>query len=136
MIRDVLDFFDAQRRIFGLCPRCGDIFRLSACEIQGGRRSTAHKRDWFDEINREMEKIEEASERLDLQENIIREKARAIGRKNAGAAIRKIDKLFRPRRMEPDEAKVIFHPVDYVVFRGMKNGGTRDLVCAHPGIHR
>lgn len=55
-------------------------------------------------------------------------KARKIGRRIAAKSIRKVDKLFHPRRMVAGEAKVIFHPVDYLVFRGMKDHrGLRDL---------
>jgi len=35
-------------------------------------------------------------------------------------AIRKIDPVFTPRKLNPDDAKVIFHPIDYIVFNGMK----------------
>jgi predicted Holliday junction resolvase-like endonuclease len=36
-------------------------------------------------------------------------------------AAKKIDPIFTPRKLNPDDAKVIFHPIDYVVFNGMKN---------------
>ena len=37
--------------------------------------------------------------------------------------IRRIDQVFTPRGLNPDNAKVIFHPIDYVVFKGMKSEG-------------
>jgi predicted Holliday junction resolvase-like endonuclease len=35
-------------------------------------------------------------------------------------AVRKVDPVFTPNKLNPDDAKVIFHPVDYLVFNGMK----------------
>jgi predicted Holliday junction resolvase-like endonuclease len=42
----------------------------------------------------------------------------------ARRAITRIDPIFAPRRLNADDAKVLFHPVDYVVFCGMKDLGT------------
>ena len=30
--------------------------------------------------------------------------------------------IFHPRKLNPDNSKVIFHPFDYIVFNGMKDG--------------
>ena len=38
-----------------------------------------------------------------------------------GESCQKIDPVFTPRRLNPDDAKVLFHPIDFVVFDGMKN---------------
>lgn len=48
------------------------------------------------------------------------EKAREKGRKQALEVIKTIDHVFTPKGLNPDDAKVIFHPIDYVVFNGMK----------------
>jgi hypothetical protein len=40
----------------------------------------------------------------------------------AQKAVWRIDPIFTPRRLNPDDAKIIFHPIDYVVFNGMKGG--------------
>ncbi len=45
---------------------------------------------------------------------------RENGRKEAQRVIRRNDPVFTPRKLDPDDAKVIFHPIDYVVFNGMK----------------
>jgi predicted Holliday junction resolvase-like endonuclease len=34
-------------------------------------------------------------------------------------AAKKIDTVFTPCKLNPDDAKVIFHPIDYIVFNGM-----------------
>jgi predicted Holliday junction resolvase-like endonuclease len=39
-----------------------------------------------------------------------------------------VDKVFVPQKLNPDDAKVIFHPVDFVVFNGMKAGSNGDAL--------
>jgi predicted Holliday junction resolvase-like endonuclease len=73
-------------------------------------------------LNRKEETIDEIEETL-------REKAREAGRRMARRAVRRIDPIFAPRHLNADDAKVLFHPVDYVVFRGMKeSGNVREIV--------
>ena len=38
----------------------------------------------------------------------------------AAKVVKRIDPVFHPRKLNPDDAKVLFHPIDYVVFDGMK----------------
>src|SRR5260370_33514049 len=68
-------------------------------------------------------RLDQVEERIDDTEESLREKARVAGRRTAQLAIRRIDPVFAPRRLNADDAKVLFHPVDYVVFRGMKDQG-------------
>jgi predicted Holliday junction resolvase-like endonuclease len=42
--------------------------------------------------------------------------------------IKKVDKVFVPQKLNPDDAKVIFHPVDFIVFNGMKAGSNGDAL--------
>jgi hypothetical protein len=120
MIRDILFFFAAQRNIFGVCPRSGELFRLSDCKVYLKGRP---QKDWKDGLDAIGGKLDAAEEKLDEKEDSMREKARRKGRRLAGRTIRKIDSVFTPRRLNPDDAKVIFHPVDYIVFCGMKGDG-------------
>src|SRR2546422_6483974 len=69
-------------------------------------------------------RLDRVDGRIDEIEETLREKARAAGRRLAQRVIRRIDPVFAPRGLNADDAKVLFHPVDYVVFSGMKNSGT------------
>lgn len=42
--------------------------------------------------------------------------------------MKKIDPIFRPLKLNPNDAKVLFHPVDFVVFNGMNGNGLRNIV--------
>jgi len=116
---DILRLFTLQRQIFGICPRSGEFFRLSDCKIFLKRKPVA---DWMDRIAFKSEKLNMTEERLEEKEEKLREKAREKGRFLAQLAVKKIDPVFTPRKLNPDDAKVIFHPIDYVVFNGMKRG--------------
>ena len=42
--------------------------------------------------------------------------------------MKKVDPIFAPRKLNPDDAKVMFHPIDYVVFSGLKNGPIKNII--------
>ncbi|MGH9616650.1 MAG: Holliday junction resolvase-like protein, partial [Acidobacteriaceae bacterium] len=50
------------------------------------------------------------------------------GRIHALSAVKKLDPVFGPRKLNPQDAKVLFHPVDYVIFKGMKPGPTERIL--------
>jgi len=115
---DLIQFFAIQRNIFGICPRSMQVFRLSDCKVY---LKTRPKQDWMDRLDMEVQRLDKVEERLEEKEQRLREKAREKGRRLAMRTVRRIDPIFTPRHLNPDDAKVVFHPVDYVVFDGMKN---------------
>jgi predicted Holliday junction resolvase-like endonuclease len=117
MKSDVVKFLALQRQIFGICPKCEDFFRLSDCKIYLRKKPIL---DWMDKIDLERERLEKVQERLEDKKEEIREKAREKGRKLAQLTVKKIDPISTPHKLDPDDAKVIFHPIDYIVFNGMK----------------
>jgi len=126
MSSDIVRFFAVQRSIFGLCPCCGELFRLSDTRVF---LKTRPKKDWMDILRARDARLDGVEERIDSAEEALREKARIVGRRSARLAVRRIDPVFAPRRLNADDAKVLFHPVDYVVFRGMKEQGTiREII--------
>jgi predicted Holliday junction resolvase-like endonuclease len=117
MRNDLLHYFTLQRAIFGVCPCCGEVFRLSDATVFV---KVKPEKDWMDKLDAEDERLGRAEERLEEQKEELREKARAKARLEANRLIRRIDPVFAPRRLNPDDAKPILHPVDFVVFNGMK----------------
>ena len=117
MESDVVKFFALQRQIFGICPKCQDFFRLSDCKIYLKKKPVP---DWMDEITLEKDRLDEVEEKLEEKKKDLQKKAQEKGRKRAQLAVKKIDPIFTPGNLNPDDAKVIFHPIDYIVFNGMK----------------
>lgn len=122
---DLIKFFQIQRQIFGVCPHTGNVFRLSDCQLYVKNKPAP---DWMQKIETSQARIDKASAKLDDREDEIREKARIAGRKEADQIIKKIDKIFHPLKLNPDESKVIFHPVDFIVFNGMKSSQLKNLI--------
>lgn len=118
MNSEFIKIFHLQRQIFGICPNSGEFFRLSDCKIYP-KAKKAH--DWMDKLNLKEHELELMEESLEEKREEIKEKGRKKGRRLAQLAIKKIDPIFTPRALNPDDAKVIFHPIDYVIFNGMKN---------------
>ena len=121
MKSDILKLFTLQRQLFGVCPKCNDLFRLSDSKIYLKKKPVS---DWMDELGLKSERLGRLSEKLDEKKEELRERAREKGRREAQRVIRRIDPVFTPRKLNPDDAKVIFHPIDYVVFSGMKKGSS------------
>lgn len=122
---NLLKFFQLQRQIFGVCPHSGNVFRLSDCQIYVKKKPQP---DWLQQIEASQRRINNIEERLDDRESEIREKARIAGRNEANKMVKKIDKIFQPLKLNPDDSKVIFHPVDFIVFNGMKTGKLKNLI--------
>lgn len=132
MKHELVALYRAQRNIFGICPHSGEIFRLSDCKVF---LRTKPKRDWKDELDRDSNNLDRVEQRLDEREDHMRETARKKGRKQASQMIKRIDTVFGPRKLNPDDAKVLFHPVDYIVFDGMKEASIRNLLLLdHSGM--
>lgn len=123
--QEILFFFTYQREIFGICPCCGEFFRLSDCKIYKDERKSS---DWLTRLQREERKLDTLEEKVEGDLEFYREQAREKGRKEAARLTRKVDHIFTPMKLNPDDAKVIFHPVDFVVFNGMKSGANGDAL--------
>ena len=109
----LIKYFSLQRQIFGICPHTKQIFRLSDCNIYLKKKPEP---DWLQKIDNAQGRIDSALVKLDEKESEIREKAKEKGRKEADKKVKRIDKIFNPLKLNPDDSKVIFHPVDYIVF--------------------
>lgn len=118
MQRQIIEFYSSLRQIFFACPCCDEIHRLSDCKIY---QKTKPAVDWKEKIDKEIERLEAVEERLQEKIEAAKVAARLAGRRTADKLIRKIDPVFHPLGLNCNDCKVIFHPVDFVVFRGMNN---------------
>ncbi len=123
----LLKFFQLQRQIFGVCPHTNIPFRLSDCHIYMKNKPEL---DWLQKIEIKQSKLDLISEKLDQRQDEVAEEARIKGRKEASAAVKKFDKCFNPRKLNPDDSKVIFNPIDYIIFNGMKSGLMKNIILS------
>jgi predicted Holliday junction resolvase-like endonuclease len=118
MQKEVLEFYSSLRHIFGVCPCCGEIFRLSDCKLYQKKKPET---DWKEELDKEIKRLDNLEEKILEKIETTKEAARIVGRQNADKLVRKIDKIFLPLKLNCNDCKVIFHPVDFIVFNGMNN---------------
>ncbi|HVZ81604.1 MAG TPA: Holliday junction resolvase-like protein [bacterium] len=116
MRSDIFKFFSLQKRIFGVCHNCNELFRLSDSEVYVKDKP---QKDWMDALESKEESINAMEERLNDKQQEMRQAARKKGRDLAQQTIKKIDYIFAPKKISADDAKVLFHPIDYVIFDGL-----------------
>lgn len=118
MEKEIITFYSALRQIFGVCNTCEEIFRLSDCKLYQKSKSET---DWKESLDKEILRLDKLEQKLleKIEESKIA--AREFGRKEADKQIKNIDTIFSPNKLNPNDAKVIFHPVDFLVFNGMNN---------------
>lgn len=124
MHQQTLLFFQYQRQIFGICTCCGEFFRLSDCKVYQEAKAPT---DWLDKLEKDERRIDLEEDKLSEVLEELKQAAREKGRNTANRMVKQVDKVFHPQKLNPDDAKVIFHPVDYVVFNGMKDNKTEGL---------
>ena len=54
MKEEILKFFNVQRQIFGICPRCREFIRLSDCRVF---LRTKPRTDWMDTLDAEADPL-------------------------------------------------------------------------------
>ena len=118
---DIVNFFEIQRNIFGICPHCEELFRLSDIRISYRKKFA---RDWYDRLEKQEERIDD--ERMNLEETLkaIREKAKERARqKYLPGMLKQADPVFTPLGYYPQDVKAVFDPMDFVIFDGMNKAG-------------
>jgi len=125
MKSELIKFFAIQRQIFGVCTCCGEIFRLSDANVYIKKKPVP---DWMNKLDQSNARLDKTEEKINSEEIEVREIAREKGRVAADKVTKKIDKIFYPNNYNPDDAKVMFHPVDFLVFNGMKKNDITNLV--------
>lgn len=117
--------FQSFKSIYGICPCCDEVFRLSDATLFTRGRPPKTP---FDHIDEQSERLERQVERFGEDEEEIREHARRKGARVAQEHLERIAPFFVKRRINPRDVKVIFSPVSYVVFQGLSEGLPRGIV--------
>jgi predicted Holliday junction resolvase-like endonuclease len=116
MSDDIAKLFDTLAQLMGVCPTCGELFYVSEARpyYDGQKPQSA-----LDRLRTEESRLERAEEKLDEIESDLRETAATAGLQATKRLLRKIDPVFSGAGYDPQDVKVIFNPVTYVVFDGM-----------------
>jgi predicted Holliday junction resolvase-like endonuclease len=105
------------KHIYGICPCCGEPFRLSEATLFTKSRPP---RTVFEQMQDDQDRLDRQIEKFDEREIDIRDEARRLGQSEARRKLREIAPFFVAKRIDPHDVKLLFHPVEYIVFRGMQ----------------
>lgn len=117
---------DGIQEILAICPCCGEIFRLVE-----GKFIFPQKRpktcDYLElvalekKLFAEDDRLTAAEERFENKLSEQKEQLITRGRREAKRKLKKIDPTFSGRDIDPQDVKVIFDPVEYVIFHGLNS---------------
>lgn len=127
MNNTMLALFSDAKRIYGFCPCCDELFRLSNIHLY---TKEAPAPTPFDDLDRAVDRLDRSSKLFASREKEIREEAKRVGQVAARKRLKKLAPFFADQRITPKDVKVLFHPVEYVVFCGLteKNCSTIEFV--------
>lgn len=129
----LIQTIDGIQEILAICPCCGEIFRLVEGKFVFPKK-TVKSCEFLDLVALEKrtfaaeERIGLAEERFDARLALQKERLTRKGQAQAKRKLKKIDPVFSARAIDPQDVKVIFDPVEYIIFHGLNSAdGVRYL---------
>jgi len=113
---DAVRLFQDFQSLYGFCPCCGELFRLSDAQLF--HKKPPPRTPW-DDLDEERARLERSVERLERDVERLREEASEAGRRERERRLSGLMSVFRRERIALTDMKLLFHPVDYIVFRGL-----------------
>ena len=104
------------RRILGVCPCCGEVFRLTDLMIAYRAKPAV---TWLDELEADEDRQQRAEDKFAEDERRIRQLAKERGREALPGLLREAEPVFACRGYFAHDVKPLFDPVDYIIFDGM-----------------
>jgi predicted Holliday junction resolvase-like endonuclease len=124
---------DGIQEVLAICPCCGEIFRL----VEGKfifpqkRPKTCEYLELIaleGKVSDDEERLASAEERFEERMRAQRQKFVDLGRRQAKKKLKKIDPTFSAKDIDPQDVKVIFDPVEYLIFHGLNSEDGVDLL--------
>jgi predicted Holliday junction resolvase-like endonuclease len=107
--------------ILGICPCCGEIFRLSDAKLVFPKEKP--KPSIYGDllqleagIRLNRQAIEQEESDFEAEMALIKQQRTEAGRRSAQKKLLEIDPYFSRRGVNPKTVKVLFHPVEHIVF--------------------
>ena len=121
----ITDFLREQRHVFGTCPCCSQMFRLSETRVSYRSR---YEPDWLDRLQKNMEKTESKVENFEEAESEVREKAVERARqKLLPKLLNRAVPLFARKKLPIHDIRTLLHPIDFIVFDGLSDSRREEL---------
>lgn len=130
-------YFREQRHIFGVCPNpeCRTVSRLA--DIRVSYRAK-YVKDWLDRVDDETASWEEKQSGLEEKQKELKKKYIDKARRTVlPQKLRSISPLFRKERVQPEDIKVVSHPLDFIGFDGLiTNENLRRIVLLDSELNK
>lgn len=125
-------FIQGGQRLIAQCPHCDQLFQVLHARFifpskDPGRCEYADLLALQAATSRVSGDLDRAQERYDAAIEDLRAKATAQGQRSARKHVLRIDQVFSARKIDPQDVKVLFDPVDYVVFHGLNGKGVKKV---------
>jgi predicted Holliday junction resolvase-like endonuclease len=127
MVSGLMQVFGDLGNILAVCPceECCQLFYLSDAHVHlVGKRPQSI----VDTLRTAERKLDKEDEKLSLIEDALRDAAAKAGKKATKKRLKRIDTIFSGAGYDPQDVKVIFDPVMYVLFDGMSEGNVSSIV--------
>ncbi len=111
-----LVWFEEVKQLYGFCPCCGDLFRLSEVDVYS---KTPPPQTEFDHLDKKRRQLETDQHRFEERLAGIKENATKKGQAKAKRKLRKMAPYLYDQAVVAQDMKVIFDPVEYLVFHGL-----------------
>jgi len=118
------------RRILGVCPCCGEIFRLTDLTISYRAKP---RPTWLDALEAAEGRQESEEDAFEEEQPRIQELARERGRRELPGLLHTADSIFSCRGYFAQDVKPLFDPVDYVIFDGLNGAASVARVVLFDG---
>ena len=129
----LIQTIDGIQEVLAICPCCREIFRL----VEGKfifPRKRPKTCEYLELIAREGnlsdqdDRLTSAEGRFDKKLEEGRRQLTEQGRTQAKKKLKMIDPIFSAKNIDPQDVKVIFDPVEYLIFHGLNSEDGVDLV--------
>jgi predicted Holliday junction resolvase-like endonuclease len=122
---NLVAFMQEQKRILGICPCCGELFRLSDAALFTRQQPPPTP---LDDVDAERRAAELETQRFEAKAGALKQAALRRGQAEARKRLRTIARPFVEHDIDPQDVKVLFDPVEFVAFRGMAAGEVTSVV--------
>jgi predicted Holliday junction resolvase-like endonuclease len=122
----LIQTIDGIQEVLAICPCCGEIFRLVEAKFIFPQKQPKECEylelvSLENKVGCEDERLTSAEERFEEKLSGLKEQLVERGRKQAKKKLKKIDPTFSAKDINPQDVKVIFDPVEYVIFHGLNS---------------
>lgn len=130
-------YFREQRHIFGVCPNpeCRAVARLA--EIRVSYRAK-YVKDWLDRVDDQTASWEEEQSELKEKQKELKQRYIDKARRTVlPKMLRSASPLYLKQRVQPEDIKVVSHPLDFIGFDGLiTNENLRRIVLLDSELNK